>query len=167
MDVAAAARVSRGTVSRVLNGGHWVSPEAAAAVARAIEETGFQANQYARSLVTGRANSVAFLLTEPQHLLFEDPNFSILLRGAAQALAAKGMPLLLMVAGTRDEQQQVLRYVGAGHVDGVLLISSTPAARWWTPWSLSACRPSPVACRWGTRAPSATSPRTTWAAAGR
>ena len=124
MDVAAAAGVSRGTVSRVLNGGHWVSPEAAAAVERAIKETGFQANQYARSLVTGRANSVAFLLTEPQHLLFEDPNFSILLRGAAQALAAKGMPLLLMVAGTRDEQQQVLRYVGAGHVDGVLLISS-------------------------------------------
>lgn len=124
MDVAAAAGVSRGTVSRVLNGGHWVSPEAAAAVERAIKETGFQANQYARSLVTGRANSVAFLLTEPQHLLFEDPNFSILLRGAAQALAAKGMPLLLMVAGTRDEQQQVLRYVGAGHVDGVLLIST-------------------------------------------
>ncbi|WP_263730073.1 LacI family DNA-binding transcriptional regulator [Cellulomonas sp. SG140] len=124
VDVAAAAGVSRGTVSRVLNGGHWVSPEAAAAVERAIKETGFQANQYARSLVTGRANSVAFLLTEPQHLLFEDPNFSILLRGAAQALAAKGMPLLLMVAGTRDEQQQVLRYVGAGHVDGVLLIST-------------------------------------------
>ena len=124
VDVAAAAGVSRGTVSRVLNGGHWVSPEAAAAVERAIKETGFQANQYARSLVTGRANSVAFLLTEPQHLLFEDPNFSILLRGAAQALAARGMPLLLMVAGTRDEQQQVLRYVGAGHVDGVLLISS-------------------------------------------
>ncbi|GIG23010.1 LacI family transcriptional regulator [Cellulomonas chitinilytica] len=123
-DVAAAAGVSRGTVSRVINGGHWVSPEALAAVEEAIRTTGYSTNQHARSLVTGRSNSVAFLLTEPQHLLFEDPTYSILLRGAAQALASRGMPLLLMVAGTADERKQVLGYVGAGHVDGVLLISS-------------------------------------------
>ncbi|MCR6688407.1 LacI family DNA-binding transcriptional regulator [Cellulomonas sp.] len=123
-DVAAAAGVSRGTVSRVINGGHWVSPEALAAVEEAIRTTGYKANQHARSLVTGRSNSVAFLLTEPQHLLFEDPNFSILLRCAANELAARGMPLLLMVAGTPAEQEQMLGYVGAGHVDGVLLISS-------------------------------------------
>jgi DNA-binding LacI/PurR family transcriptional regulator len=116
--------VSRGTVSRVINGGHWVSPEALAAVQKAIRTTGYSANQHARSLATGRSNSVAFLLTEPQHLLFEDPNFSVLLRGAAQALAARGMHLVLMVAGTTEEQKQVLSYVGAGHVDGVLAISS-------------------------------------------
>jgi len=123
-DVAAAAGVSRGTVSRVLNGGHWVSPEALAAVTEAIRATGYSANQHARSLVTGRSNSVAFLLTEPQQLLFEDPNFSILLRGAAEALARREMPLLLMVAGTPEERRQITAYVSAGHVDGVLLISS-------------------------------------------
>ncbi len=123
-DVAAAAGVSRGTVSRVMNGGHWVSPEAAAAVHEAIRTTGYQVNQHARSLVTGRSNSVAFLLTEPQHLLFEDPTFSILLRGAATALAARSMPLLLMVAGTAPERRQVTQYVAAGHVDGVLVVSS-------------------------------------------
>jgi DNA-binding LacI/PurR family transcriptional regulator len=108
----------------VINGGHWVSPDSLAAVEEAIRTTGYSANLHARSLVTGRSNSVAFLLTEPQHLLFEDPNFSILLRGAAEALAARRMPLLLMVAGTPDEQKQVSSYVGAGHVDGVLAISS-------------------------------------------
>nr|WP_100350823.1 LacI family DNA-binding transcriptional regulator [Luteimicrobium subarcticum] len=123
-DVAAAAGVSRGTVSRVLNGGHWVSPDALAAVEAAIEATGYSANQHARSLVTGRSNSIAFLLTEPQHLLFEDPNFSVLLRGSAQELARRRMPLLLMVAGTKEEQRNVVDYVGSGHVDGVLLISS-------------------------------------------
>ena len=123
-DVAAAAGVSRGTVSRVLNGGHWVSPEARVAVEAAIESTGYSANHHARSLVTGRSNSIAFLLTEPQHLLFEDPNFSILLRGTAHELARRRMPLLLMVAGTRDEQRNVVDYVASGHVDGVLLISS-------------------------------------------
>jgi len=123
-DVAQAAGVSRGTVSRVINGGHWVSPDALAAVEAAIRATGYTTNQHARSLKTGRANSVAFLLIEPQHLLFEDPTFSILLRGAAQQLAARGMPLVLMVAGTPQEQRQVVDYVSAGHVDGVLLISS-------------------------------------------
>jgi DNA-binding LacI/PurR family transcriptional regulator len=124
LDVAAAAGVSRGTVSRVLNGGHWVSPEALTAVERAIRDTGYTTNHHARSLATGRSNSVAFLLTEPQQLLFDDPNFSILLRGAAQELATRGMPLLLMVAGTRPEREQAVNYIGAGHVDGVLLISS-------------------------------------------
>ncbi|MGV8966318.1 MAG: LacI family DNA-binding transcriptional regulator [Cellulomonas sp.] len=123
-DVATVAGVSRGTVSRVINGGHWVSPEALAAVNDAIRTTGYSANQHARSLATGRSNSIAFLLTEPHHLLFEDPTFSILLRAAAQALAAREIPLLLMVAGTPDERRRITDYVSAGHVDGVLLISS-------------------------------------------
>ena len=123
-DVAREAGVSYATVSRVLNGREWVSPEAVRAVREAIARTGYTANPHARSLATGKSGSIAFLLTEPQHLLFEDPNFSILLRGAAEALAARRMPLLLMVAGTPDEQKQVSSYVGAGHVDGVLAISS-------------------------------------------
>lgn len=123
-DVAAAAGVSRGTVSRVINGGHWVSPEALTAVQEAIRTTGYSMNQHARSLATGRSNSIAFLLTEPQHLLFEDPTFSILLRGAAEALGQREMPLLLMVAGTTEERRRITDYITAGHVDGVLLISS-------------------------------------------
>ncbi len=123
-DVATAAGVSRGTVSRVINGGHWVSPEARKAVEQAIRSTGYRANQHARSLVTGRSNSLAFLLTEPHHLLFADPTFSILLRGAAEALDQRGMTLILLVAGTPAERENVANYVAAGHVDGVLLISS-------------------------------------------
>jgi LacI family repressor for deo operon, udp, cdd, tsx, nupC, and nupG len=123
-DVAAAAGVSRGTVSRVINGGHWVSPDAKLAVDNAIKATGYYANHAARSLATGRSNSVAFLLTEPQHLLFADPTFSLLLRGAAQELALRHMTLVLLVAGTPEEHTNVAQYLGAGHVDGVLLIST-------------------------------------------
>lgn len=123
-DVAAVAGVSRGTVSRVINGGHWVSPDARTAVEEAIRTTGYRANPHARSLVTGRANSVAFLLTEEQHLLFEDPNFSLLLRGATHAAAEREMPMVLLVAGTAEERRRVAQYLEAGHVDGVLLISS-------------------------------------------
>ncbi|MCC2030770.1 LacI family DNA-binding transcriptional regulator [Microbacterium allomyrinae] len=126
-DVAAAAGVSRGTVSRVINGGHWVSPDARAAVDDAIRRTGYTANHAARSLATGRAGSLAFLLTEPQHLLFDDPTFALLLRGAAGALAQRSMTLVLLVAGTPAERANVAHFVSAGHVDGVLLISSHEA----------------------------------------
>ncbi len=123
-DVAREAGVSRGTVSRVLNGGHYVSPAAAKAVNAAIRKTGYVVNRHARSLITGRSGSAAFLLTEPQEKFFEDPNFNVLLRGCTQALATHDIPLLLMIAGSREEQHRITRYISAGHVDGVLLVSS-------------------------------------------
>ena len=123
-DVAALAGVSRGTVSRVLNGGRNVSAPALAAVRNAISKTGYVANHHARSLVTQRSGSVAFILSEPQERLFEDPNFGILLRGCTQALAELDMTLLLSVAGTEEDRMRIARFVAAGHVDGVLLIST-------------------------------------------
>ncbi|MEU0090992.1 LacI family DNA-binding transcriptional regulator [Kribbella sp. NPDC006257] len=122
-DVADMAGVSRGTVSRVLNGGHYVSPDALAAVHRAIRKTGYVVNQHARSLVTQRSDSVAFILSDPQDRLFEDPNFAILLKGCTQALAERGITLVLTIAGTLEDRKRVGRWVTAGHVDGVLLVS--------------------------------------------
>ncbi len=123
-DVARVAGVSHGTVSRYLNGGHWVSPDARVAVERAIRATGYTTNHAARSLATGKSGSIAFLLTEPQHLLFSDPTFALLLRGATEALAERSMTLVLLIADTEQEQANVERFVRAGHVDGVLLVSS-------------------------------------------
>lgn len=123
-DVARVAGVSHGTVSRYLNGGHWVSPEAREAVEAAIVSTGYTANHAARSLATGRSGSLAFLLTESQQLLFSDPTFALLLRGATEASAERSMTLVLLIAGTEAERENVERYVRAGHVDGVLLVSS-------------------------------------------
>ncbi len=123
-DVAAVSGVSRGTVSRYLNGGHNVSPSAAKAIRRAIQETGYVVNQHARSLVTHRSRSVAFVLAEPQRRLFEDPNFNALLHGATQALAEHDYVLVLTIAGSVEDRKRVSRYITSGHVDGALLVSS-------------------------------------------
>lgn len=123
-DVAAVAGVSRGTVSRALNGGHHVSKPALDAVERAIRATGYVVNQHARSLVTQRSQSVAFVLAEPQERLFEDPNFSLLLHGCTQALADHDITLVLTIAGTPDERKRVARFLTSGHVDGALLVST-------------------------------------------
>ena len=111
-------------MSRVLNGGVNVSPTALAAVNKAIKQTGYVVNHHARSLVTQRSRSVAFILSEPQEKFFEDPNFPILLRGCTQALAEHDMPLLLSIAGTEEDRERVVRFIAAGHIDGALLVST-------------------------------------------
>ncbi|MCS5733738.1 LacI family DNA-binding transcriptional regulator [Herbiconiux daphne] len=126
-DVATAAKVSSGTVSRVLNGKNWVSPEARAAVDAAIKRTGYRVNPHARNLAMSKSNTVAFLLTETQQVLFEDPNFARLVRGTSEALAARDMYSVLIMAGDAAEQDRALAYISAGHVDGVLLGFSSTA----------------------------------------
>ena len=124
-DVAALSGVSRGTVSRVLNGAHYVSPTALAAVQKAVAETGYVINSSARSLVTRRSGAVAFVLSEPQERLFDDPNFNVLLRHCSLALAEHDLSMVLMITGDGSaERQRVLRFARAGHVDAVLLVST-------------------------------------------
>ncbi|MCE0537805.1 LacI family transcriptional regulator [Kineosporia rhizophila] len=123
-DVAEVAGVSRGTVSRVLNGAHHVSAESLAAVEAAMQQTGYVVNQSARSLVTRRADAVAFVLSEPHERLFEDPVFDVLLRSCTQILGEQDCSLVLMLASTAQERARVMRFVRGGHVDGVLLVST-------------------------------------------
>ncbi|MET7335570.1 LacI family DNA-binding transcriptional regulator [Nonomuraea sp. NPDC005650] len=123
-DVAAAAGVSRGTVSRLLNGDKYVSPAARVAIERAISETGYVVNRAARSLVTQRTGSIAMVLSEPQEKLFEDPNYSTTIRVAIRMLAERDLSLVMMLAGDEGDRERVVRYVRGGHADGVLLMST-------------------------------------------
>lgn len=122
-DVADLAGVSRGTVSRVLNGATHVSSASLAAVQAAMRETGYVVNQNARSLVTRRSGAIAFVLSEPPDRLFEDPVLGTLLRSCTSLLGDQGRSLMLMLAGNPEERDRVLSFVRGGHVDGVLLVS--------------------------------------------
>ena len=62
--VAAAAGVSRATVSRVMNGSAKVSPEREKAVKKAIAAYNFTPNATARRLAGGRSGLVALLMEE-------------------------------------------------------------------------------------------------------
>ena len=129
--VAATAGVSRATVSRVINGAASVAPEIRAAVQRAIAETGYVPNVAARSLVTRRSNSVALVISEPDrpddhsflNRIFTDPYFGRITAGATGALRPHDVHLVVVPTDSADHHQ-VIRYLGQGHVDGVLLISS-------------------------------------------
>ena len=121
--VAEAARVSRATASRVVNGDRRVGGSARLAVESAVRELRYVPNRAARSLVTRRSDSVAVVIPEPTAQLFGDPFFPRVLRGISEALDADEMQLVLLMPQARSDEARVERYLAAGHVDGVLLIS--------------------------------------------
>lgn len=120
-DVAHYAGVSRGTVSRVLNGGHHVRPSVVANVNDAIEVLGYSVNQAARNLAAGRTGSVAFVVSEHQEHIFEDPNYVLFVSVFGKELRRRGRHLLLTAAEDTEEEIFIGNYLSAGHVDGALL----------------------------------------------
>ena len=71
-DVAAAARVSLGTVSNVLNRPDRVSAGTRARVEQAMDELGFVRNEGARQLRAGRSRTVAYVMLDAANPFFTD-----------------------------------------------------------------------------------------------
>ncbi len=122
-EVAARAGVSRATASRVLRGDTKVSDHARTVVHDAAREISYVPNLAARSLVTGRSDSVAFLVEETEERMFSDPFFLGMLRSAQETVAEAGLQLVFTVMTRPEDQARFLAYAGGGHVDGVLLLS--------------------------------------------
>ena len=120
-DVARLAGVSRGTVSRVINGGQNVRPAVLSTVNSAIDALGYSANQAARNLARGRTGSIAFVISEREERLFEDPNFGMFVRVFSRRLRENGRHLLVTTAQDEAEEDFLGDYLTLGHVDGALL----------------------------------------------
>lgn len=122
-EVAKAAGVSRATASRAINGLPYVSPTARAAVERAVQSLGYQANQVARSLATKRTGSIALVVSESEKFVVSDPFFARIMRGISGSLGESGLQLSLVMAKEHRGDDASLRSLREGHVDGVLLVS--------------------------------------------
>jgi DNA-binding LacI/PurR family transcriptional regulator len=123
IEVAARAGVSRATASRVLRGSSNVSPEARDAVLAAAAEIHYTPNRAARSLVTGRSDSIAFVVTESEERTFTEPFFLGMLRSAQETVAGNDLQLTFVIASTEEQTERFINYATSGHVDGVLLLS--------------------------------------------
>lgn len=121
--VAALAGVSRATASRVINGGHLVSPEARAAVEAAIAELKFVPNPVARSLATRRTGSVALIVPEPNRRLLSDPFFAGIVDGLSMALEQADLQMVLLIARDGASSRKAAKYAITGHVDGAVVAS--------------------------------------------
>ena len=116
-DVARMAGVSTMTVSRVVNESTAVHPETRRRVLAAMRELNFVPNAVARSLVRGRTDMIALIVSDIQN-----PHFTTLSRGVEDQAQRYGYTL---VVGNSDEnaekEQNYLRVLAARGIDGIIL----------------------------------------------
>lgn len=122
-EVAKVAGVSRATASRVFTASPRVSAKARRAVERAAEKLRYVPNRAARTLVTGRTDSVGLVIPEPTAFLFGDPFFPRLVRGISEVLSRRLLQLVLLIPQSAQDEARLEGYLSAGHVDGVLMVS--------------------------------------------
>ncbi|HYP74017.1 MAG TPA: LacI family DNA-binding transcriptional regulator, partial [Microbacterium sp.] len=116
-DVAAAASVSVGTVSNVLNRPEKVAPATVERVQAAIDALGFVRNDAARQLRAGRSRSIGLIVLDSAN-----PFFAEVARGAEERAAAQGMSVLLGNSGQEPERESAyLDLFREQRVNGVLL----------------------------------------------
>ncbi|PWC07714.1 LacI family DNA-binding transcriptional regulator [Mycetocola zhujimingii] len=123
-DVAVEAGVSRGTVSRVINGERYVSDDARTAIEAAISKVGYVPNTAARNLVMQRSEAVGFIVHEPHSLFLEDPNIGAIMLGANDALSRADHQMVCLVIDSDRDTRRVARYLSGGFVDGVVVVSA-------------------------------------------
>ena len=116
--------MSRGTVSRVMNGEPYVSDEARAVVEAAIEKVGYVRNTAARNLKTQRSHAIGLIVLEPHSLFLEDPNIGAILLGTNAVLSAADYQLVSLVIDSDRDSSRVAEYLRGGFVDGVVIISA-------------------------------------------
>lgn len=121
-DVAAAAGVSLGTVSNVLNHPDRVTETTRSRVNAAIAELGFVRNESARSLRAGRSRTLAYVMLDAGNPFFTD-----VAKGIEQAVEAAGMSLFLCNSDGRDEREAAyIDLLVEQRVHGILITPVDP-----------------------------------------
>ncbi|MFG6492652.1 LacI family DNA-binding transcriptional regulator [Microbacterium sp. P03] len=121
-EVAAAAGVSRSTVSRVVNGSTAVSPTALDAVRRAIADLSYVPNRAARSLASRQTHAIALIVPEDTTRFFGDPFFAAIVSGINARLSRSDYVLNLFIASD-DAGDKTTSYVRGGSIDGAVIVS--------------------------------------------
>ncbi|NHH99184.1 LacI family DNA-binding transcriptional regulator [Oceanimonas sp. MB9] len=119
-DVAAAAGVSRTTVSHALNDRGQVDPQTRARVKQIANELGYSPNLRAQRLRTGRTNSIALLSSMPFAVAGGPSRLGFMMEIAATAAeAALKQGLALVLVPPLEEARNLL---GELDVDGAIII---------------------------------------------
>src|SRR5262245_51282429 len=102
-DVARAANVAIGTVSRVLNGHKSVSDDVRRRVLRAIKKLNYEPDRVAQSMRLGKTKTVACATRD-----ISMPGFGAIVNAAEEVLRSSGYTLLLAITDERKERELAL-----------------------------------------------------------
>ncbi|MGN6324336.1 LacI family DNA-binding transcriptional regulator [Pseudolysinimonas sp.] len=114
LDVAAAAGVSRQTVTRAMNGMGDISPATRARVLAAAEELGYRPSRFGRGLVTGGERQLGLVLDD-----LRNPYFPELAAAVVARAAEHGWNVLLVDAALAEDPTELLAALGR-QVDAVV-----------------------------------------------
>ena len=125
-DVAKYAGVSTATVSRVLNKKGPLSEKTIQKVNEAVEKLAYHPNVLARSLASGKNNTVGVLVPSYDH-----PFWSELLQKMEEEAKRKGYNVLFTcLLGTLEEKQKALEYLVSRQVNGII-VCAYPDSDFW------------------------------------
>lgn len=122
-DVARTAGVSIATVSRFVNGVQRFTESTEQRLRDAIDTLGFSVDPLARSMITGRTNTIAVVILD-----IRNPHFTGIVKGANRKAQQLGYNLLFVDTGERlSAEGDMLRDLSR-RVDGLIVSSRMPDA---------------------------------------
>ncbi len=121
-DVATAAGVSTGTVSRVLNAKATVHPDIRRKVQRAIDDLGYTPNAVAQSMRIRSTHTIGCILRE-----INIPQLAGFVKAAHDVLDEVGFSLLISNSeGRKERERELLSRLSRRQADGVMMGPYTP-----------------------------------------
>ncbi len=124
-DVAREAGVSKATAARVLGSYGTASPTVKAKVLAAARVLGYQPNELARSMTTGRSRTIGVIVGD-----IENPYFGQAVRSISEVARAAGFDVILANSGEDVvKEQAAIRVLLGKRVDGLIV---TPASMFET-----------------------------------
>ncbi|MGC9349447.1 MAG: LacI family DNA-binding transcriptional regulator, partial [Anaerolineae bacterium] len=121
-DVAKAAGVSPGTVSRAINNSPLVKPETQERIMQVVEELGYRPHLGARRLSTGKTLTIKVFVP-----FFTRPSVSERLNGVVNALSESDYDLVIHNVATPEQRESCFEMLPRhDEADGALVISLTP-----------------------------------------
>lgn len=123
-DVARRARVSRTTVSFVLNGivDSKISEKTKARVLKAARELAYVPDAAAKALVRRRSENIGLVYTRSYHHMASNSFFLRLMDGLMQFVHERGLRLVIDSIDGRPADTNLLHLARAKHIDGLILL---------------------------------------------
>lgn len=123
-DVASHAGVSQSAVSRVFKPGAHVSKKMRDRVMKAARELGYEPNAIARSLISGRSNLVAVIISNLTNLYYPE-----VLAQLSHRLSERGVRVLLFALQSESQVDEALQQVFQYQVDGAIVAARLSRAQ--------------------------------------
>lgn len=123
-DIAEMAQVSKGTVSRVINGNPGVGDETRKRILKIIKELDFQPNASAKGLAAKRTNNIGLIIPDTGRNIVATNYWPILLMAITQQAALHDYNLLFSTARSEEDVNSAYKSILKGRkIDGLIINS--------------------------------------------